>query len=88
MRGIIKDGEKLLKEKNIDPNVKDAGLIVAAQKAEHYEIATYGTLRTYAEQLGMHEEARKLNTTLEEESRTNEKLNSLAVNQINWEAQS
>jgi ferritin-like metal-binding protein YciE len=87
MQGIIKDGEKLLKEENVDPNVKDAGLIVAAQKAEHYEIATYGTLRTYADQLGMPEEARLLNTTLEEESKTNEKLNSLAINHINWEAQ-
>jgi ferritin-like metal-binding protein YciE len=88
MQGILKEGEKIIKQMDSDPNVKDASLIAAAQKAEHYEIAGYGTLRTYAEQLGMGEAARMLDTSLEEESRTDEQLTNIAVDHINWEAMS
>ena len=88
MQGIIKEGEELIKEKKIDPDVLDAGLIASAQKAEHYEISVYGTLRTYAETLGMDAAARLLDRTLEEESRTDEKLTQLAISHINLEAMS
>jgi ferritin-like metal-binding protein YciE len=86
MQGIIAEGELLMNARNADPDVQDAGLIAAAQKAEHYEIATYGTVRTYAQQLGKDKAATLLNQTLDEESKTNEKLTSMAVGHINIEA--
>jgi ferritin-like metal-binding protein YciE len=86
MQGLIKEGQELMKEKNIDPDVLDAGLIASAQKIEHYEIASYGTVRTYADTLGYHDAARLLNRTLDEESQTNEKLTALAESHINQEA--
>jgi ferritin-like metal-binding protein YciE len=61
-------------------------MIAAAQKVEHYEIATYGTLRTYAQMLGDKESARLLQKTLDEESETDKKLTKLAESQINVEA--
>jgi ferritin-like metal-binding protein YciE len=86
MEGIIKEGEELIKNKEMDKDVKDAGLIMAAQKVEHYEIASYGTVRTYAETLGMKDVAQTLQQTLDEESMTNEKLTALAESHINMEA--
>jgi ferritin-like metal-binding protein YciE len=86
MEGLIKEGEHLIKEENITRDVRDAGLIAAAQKVEHYEIASYGTVRTYADTLGYHEAAKLLDRTLEEESMTNEKLTALAESHINLEA--
>lgn len=86
MEGLIKEGEKLIEEKNADPDARDAGLIAAAQKVEHYEIAGYGTARTYAEQLGKDHFADLLQTTLDEEYQTDEKLTSMAVERINWQA--
>jgi ferritin-like metal-binding protein YciE len=82
MEGIIAEGAELIEEE-ADPEVKDAGLIAAAQRVEHYEIAGYGTARTYAEILGDQEGARLLQETLKEEQQTDEKLTSLAKTTIN-----
>jgi ferritin-like metal-binding protein YciE len=85
VEGLIKEGEKFMK--NIkDSSVKDAALIAASQRVEHYEIAGYGTVRTYAQMLGYDEAARLLQETLDEEGRTDEKLNELALSSINVEA--
>jgi ferritin-like metal-binding protein YciE len=86
MLGIIMEGEQLMNARNINQDVLDAGLIMAAQKVEHYEISTYGTLRTYAQQLGFGKAAILLDDILNEESKTNEKLTSMAVGHINFEA--
>jgi ferritin-like metal-binding protein YciE len=85
MEGIILEGDELMSEE-ARPEVMDAGLIAAAQKAEHYEIATYGTARAYAERLGYKDAAKVLNQILEEEAKTNEKLTALAESHINQEA--
>ena len=86
MEGLIEEGAELLKE-DVDPDVLDAGLIAAAQKVEHYEIASYGTARAWAEKMGHDDAARLLQETLEEESTANEKLTQLAESHINMEAQ-
>jgi ferritin-like metal-binding protein YciE len=85
MEGLIKEGEEVISEE-AEPDVKDAGLIAAAQKVEHYEIASYGTARTYAETLGYKDAARLLQQTLDEESKTNEKLTMMAESHINQKA--
>lgn len=85
-QGLIKEGEQLMKEVEQGP-VLDAALISAAQKVEHYEIATYGTLITWAQQLGFDEVADLLEETLDEEKATDEKLSDLAEDHINEEAQ-
>jgi ferritin-like metal-binding protein YciE len=85
IEGIIKDAEELI-SKTTDPEVLDAGLIAAAQKVEHYEIASYGTVRTYAELLGDHHASDLLQQNLDEEKETDLKLTSLAESQINIEA--
>jgi ferritin-like metal-binding protein YciE len=85
MDGLIKEGEEVLKEE-MDPQVKDAALIAAAQKIEHYEISGYGTARTYAQALGHQEFARMLDTTANEEGQTDKKLTMLAETQINARA--
>ena len=82
MEGIIAEGEEMVEEE-ADPEVKDAGLISAAQRVEHYEIAGYGTARTYAEMLGDNEGAKLLQTTLGEEEQTDQKLTKLAKSSIN-----
>lgn len=84
MKGIIKDGEEVLKA-DAEPEVRDAGLIAAAQRVEHYEIAAYGTVRTYAQLLGKRDWAQLLESTLEEEKQTDQKLTQLAGS-INLEA--
>ncbi|HEX9385838.1 MAG TPA: ferritin-like domain-containing protein [Anaerolineales bacterium] len=86
MEGIIEEGSELMKE-NVDPDVLDAGLIAAAQKAEHYEIASYGAARTWAERLGYHSAAQLLQQTLDEEGEANKKLTQIAVSHVNMEAQ-
>jgi len=86
MEGIIKEGDELLKGKGTDKAVLDAGLIAAAQKVEHYEIATYGTARTYAHQLGYDDAAKVLDQILNEESKTNEKRTDRAESKINAQA--
>jgi len=85
MEGLIKEGRKVIRE-DAEPAVKDAALISTAQRVEHYEIAAYGTVRAYAEILGDTEAANVLDQTLEEESSANEKLNDLAVTEINQAA--
>lgn len=86
MEGLVEEGRELLQE-DIDPNVLDAGLIAAAQKVEHYEIASYGTVRAWAERLGKNRAAQLLQQTLDEESAANEKLTQIAESQANVEAQ-
>jgi ferritin-like metal-binding protein YciE len=86
MEGLIEEGNELLKE-DVEPNVLDAGLVAAAQKVEHYEIASYGTARAWAQRLGYDQAARLLQETLEEESMANEKLNRIAESHVNIEAQ-
>jgi len=83
--GVLEEGEELLKEK-AEPDVLDAGLICGAQKVEHYEIAGYGSVRTYAQLLGENEAARLLQQTLDEEGETDKKLTRLAEKGINREA--
>jgi ferritin-like metal-binding protein YciE len=77
MKGLLAEGEDLMGE-NAEAEVLDAGLIASAQKVEHYEIASYGTVRTWAQVLGQIEAAELLNQTLDEESATDEKLSSIA----------
>ena len=86
MEGLIEEGNELLQE-DVDPDVLDAGLIAAAQKVEHYEIAGYGTARAWAERLGYDNAVRLLQQTLEEESAANEKLTKIAESHVNMEAQ-
>lgn len=85
MKGLIEEGSEILKEDG-DESVLDAGIIVAAQKVEHYEIASYGSVRTFAHLLGKDKSAELLQTTLDEESETNEILNKLAESVVNPEA--
>jgi ferritin-like metal-binding protein YciE len=85
MEGIIADGAELMEE-DAEPEVMDAGLIGAAQHVEHYEMAGYGCVRTYAELLGKTKIANLLQKTLDEEKATDEKLTELARN-INVEAE-
>jgi ferritin-like metal-binding protein YciE len=85
MEGVIADGKELMEEE-AEPDVMDAGLIGAAQHVEHYEMAGYGCVRTYAELLGHNDFARLLQKTLDEERATDEKLTELARN-INVEAE-
>jgi ferritin-like metal-binding protein YciE len=82
MEGLIAEGSEMIQEEG-DAEVRDAGLIASAQKVEHYEIAGYGTARTYAELLGDKEAAKVLQTTLNEEAETDAKLTSLATSSIN-----
>ena len=85
MKGLIEEGSEILKEDGED-SVLDAGIIVAAQKVEHYEIASYGSVRTFANLLNQDEPTRLLQSTLDEESETNEILNGLAESIVNPEA--
>jgi len=85
MQGIIEEGKEVMEEDMAD-DVMDAALIGAAQKVEHYEIATYGTLCTYAELLGLKDVKKLLGQTLEEEKQTDSKLTELAESLINLEA--
>lgn len=85
MKGLVEEGSEILEEEG-EESVLDAGIIAAAQKVEHYEIASYGTVRTFAELLGEKEAAKLLQQTLDEESAANEKLNELAEGIVNPEA--
>ncbi len=85
MEGLIKEGKGLIREKP-DQDVLDAGLIAAAQHVEHYEMAGYGTMRTYARELGFPGQARVLQATLNEEGATDKKLTRMAIRRINLEA--
>lgn len=83
--GLVAEGEEVI-EMGLDADAQDAGLIAAGQKVEHYEIAVYGTLCTFAKQLGHEEAARLLHETLEEEKATDRKLTQLAERGINRKA--
>jgi ferritin-like metal-binding protein YciE len=85
MEGLLEEGEDLLKEEGA-PEVLDAGIIAAAQKVEHYEIAAYGTLAAYARLLGESEAQGLLEQTLAEEKEADQKLSQLAESSINVEA--
>ncbi|MBB6099380.1 ferritin-like metal-binding protein YciE [Deinobacterium chartae] len=84
MQGLIAEGQEMLRE-DATPEVMDAGLIAAAQRVEHYEIAGYGTVRTYAQLLGDQEAVQLLEQTLQEEGMTDQKLTQIASS-INVEA--
>ncbi|HKU20145.1 MAG TPA: ferritin-like domain-containing protein [Terriglobales bacterium] len=84
MEGVIKEGEDLIK-KDAEPEVRDAGIISAAQRVEHYEMAGYGTVRTYARLLGHNDWAQLLQQTLDEEKDADRILNTLSE-RINLEA--
>jgi ferritin-like metal-binding protein YciE len=84
MEGLIKEGDDVVK-KTEDEDVRDAAIISAAQRVEHYEMAGYGTVRTYAELLGEEEAAQLLQRTLDEEKEADQKLTQIAE-QINVEA--
>ena len=86
MKGLVEEGKEVMEE-DAEPQVLDAMLIAAAQKVEHYEIASYGTVCTWAEQLGINAKAIKLlKQTLAEEKETDELLTQLAEKNVNAEA--
>lgn len=85
MKGLIEEGSEIIKEDG-EEHVIDAGLIAAAQKVEHYEIASYGTVRTWAEMLGAEDAAELLQQTLDEEGETDKRLTELAEEIVNVEA--
>jgi len=84
MKGVIKEGDEIVSAGG-DPSTVDAGLISAAQRVEHYEMAGYGTVRTYAKLLGQEDMARLLQQTLDEEEEADQKLSEIA-NSVNVEA--
>jgi ferritin-like metal-binding protein YciE len=86
IEGIIKEGEGIISDTETNTATRDVGLIFAAQKVEHYEIATYGGLAQLAETLGLTEVAQLLHTTLEEEKQTDVLLTKIAENDVNYEA--
>ncbi|KDN55471.1 YciE/YciF ferroxidase family protein [Flavobacterium seoulense] len=87
MEGLIKEGESIMTE-TAEGAVRDAGIIAASQKIEHYEIASYGTLAAYAQTLGEDEALALLQQTLEEEKEADTLLTEVAYNNINFEAAS
>ena len=84
--GIIEEGQEIMKEYKGSPAL-DAGLVAAAQAVEHYEISRYGTLRTWAEELGLSDAVELLQATLDEEKATDEALTQIAETVVNQEAQ-
>jgi ferritin-like metal-binding protein YciE len=85
MKGLVEEGSEILEEEG-EESVLDAGIIAAAQKVEHYEIATYGTLRAWANLLGEDEAGDLLQQTLDEEGEADKRLNELAEEIVNPEA--
>lgn len=86
MEGLIAEGQEMMEE-DMEPEVLDAALISAAQRVEHYEIAAYGTLRTYARQLGLDNHAELLQRTLDEEGETDKLLTQIAESTVNIDAE-
>lgn len=82
VKGLIEEGEEIV-EAQAEPATKDAALIAGAQRVEHYEMAAYGTLRTWAEHLGDEKSVQLLQGILQEESETDDRLTRLAVDQVN-----
>ncbi len=87
MEGLTKEAETVIEETEKGSMTRDAGIIVSAQKVEHYEIATYGSLVQLAVTMGQEEVAGILRETLDEEKQTDENLTMIAENSINWEAE-
>ncbi len=85
IQGLIEEGNEVMEEAKDGP-VLDAGIIAANQAVEHYEIARYGTLCAWAEQLGMNDAAKLLKQTLDEEKKTDALLNEIAMNTVNKKA--
>lgn len=85
MEGLLEEGKEMMQE-DLEPEVMDAALIAAAQRVEHYEMAGYGTVRTYAQLLGETKQAKLLQQTLDEEGDADKKLTQLAESSINVEA--
>jgi len=84
--GMVEEGQEIIKEFKGSPAL-DSGLLAAAQAVEHYEISRYGTLRTWAQELGLARAVRLLETTLTEEKKTDEALTELAESCVNQQAQ-
>lgn len=87
MEGILKEGESIVEETEDGSMTRDVGIIMASQKVEHYEIATYGGLISLAQTLGLEDAAGLLTETLEEEKETDAGLSEIAENNINWQAE-
>lgn len=85
MKGLIAEGSDIISAKG-DSAIKDAALIAAAQRVEHYEMSGYGTARTFALHLGMDDAAQTLQQTLQEEAAADKKLNQIAESQVNVKA--
>src|SRR5262249_33503142 len=85
MKGLISEGDEMINAKG-DPDIKDAALIAAAQRVEHYEMAGYGTARAFAQRLGKQMAVQLLQDTLDEEEATDRKLTQLAESSINAQA--
>jgi ferritin-like metal-binding protein YciE len=85
MKGLIAEGEEMIKAHG-DPDIKDAALIAAAQRVEHYEISGYGTARAFARRLGLNQAVTLLEQTLNEEKAADEKLNRIAESSVNLKA--
>ena len=85
MQGLLKEGEEMMKEAT-DSFTQDAALIAAAQRVEHYEMAGYGTVVSYAQQLNRHEIAEMLQMTLDEEKEADKKLTEIAESKVNVNA--
>jgi ferritin-like metal-binding protein YciE len=85
MKGLIAEGEEMIKAHG-DPNVKDAALIAAAQRVEHYEMAGYGTARSFAMRLGLTPAVNLLEQTLQEEKAADQKLTMIAESSVNQKA--
>ncbi len=86
IEGILDEGKEIMDEYKGEPAL-DAGLLAAAQAVEHYEIARYGTLKTWADELGLTKAVKLLDETLQEEKKTDEALTELAEAAVNQEAQ-
>src|ERR1700712_1978776 len=87
MEGILKEGDTIVEDTEDGSMTRDVGIIMASQKVEHYEIATYGGLVTLAQTMGLDDAAGILNETLEEEKQTDADLSEIAETNINWEAE-
>lgn len=83
--GLVEEGAEMIAE-GADPEVRDVGLICAAQKIEHYEIASYGCLRTFATQLGRNSDVKLLDKTLNQEKTADQSLTALAMSVVNADA--
>jgi len=86
MEGITKEGESIIEDTEEGTATRDVGLILAAQKVEHYEISTYGGLTQLAKTLGLNDVAKLLHTTLQEEKKADELLTGIAESSVNNES--